>query len=138
MKTHSYPAWFYGPNGESRVFHGDGDVPDGWQDHPSKVITPERTGSQPLPPTTDKVSAAQRGAAPVVAKNDAPGATTGAAPAGGTTTDVSNTLDAHGWPWDAGLHAATQSKTSAGLWRMKVGVSRPDPKPGYPKPMLDL
>lgn len=138
MKTHSYPAWFYGPNGASQIFTSDADVPAGWQDHPSKVITPERTGSKPLPPATDKIPPAQRGSAPVVAKSDAPPPATGAAPAGGTTTDVSNTLDAHGHAWDAKLHAATQSKTSAGLWRMKVGVSRPDPAPGYPKPLLDL
>jgi hypothetical protein len=25
------------------------------------------------------------------------------------------------------LHAATKSKTKAGLWRMKVGVARPEP-----------
>jgi hypothetical protein len=44
-------------------------------------------------------------------------------------------LDADGHAYDAALHAATKSKTKAGLWRMKVGVARPDPKPGYP---LDL
>jgi hypothetical protein len=41
-------------------------------------------------------------------------------------------LDAGGWPWDASLHASTKGKTKDGLWRMKVGVSRPDPKPGFP------
>jgi hypothetical protein len=47
----------------------------------------------------------------------------------------SEALDAHGHPFDPALHAATQSQTKAGLWRMKVGVARPDPAPGYP---LDL
>lgn len=42
-------------------------------------------------------------------------------------------LDAHGWPWSADMHAATKGKTKDGLWRMKVGVTRPDPKPGFPK-----
>lgn len=42
-------------------------------------------------------------------------------------------LDAHGWPWLEDLHASTKSKTKEGLWRLKVGASRPDPKPGYPK-----
>lgn len=37
-------------------------------------------------------------------------------------------LDADGWPWSEDLHAATKTKTSAGLWRMKVGVSRPPAK----------
>lgn len=43
------------------------------------------------------------------------------------------TLDAAGWAWDASLHASTKGTTKDGLWRMKVGVSRPDPKPGFPK-----
>lgn len=43
-----------------------------------------------------------------------------------------NEIDAHGWPWSADLHASTKGKTKDGLWRMKVGVSRPDPKPGFP------
>lgn len=42
------------------------------------------------------------------------------------------TVDAHGWPWSADLHASTKGMTKDGLWRMKVGVSRPDPKPGFP------
>lgn len=52
----------------------------------------------------------------------------------GTAAD----LDAAGWPFDATLHAATQTKTKDSLWRMKVGVKRPAPKPGFPKPVLDL
>lgn len=43
-----------------------------------------------------------------------------------------STVDAHGWPWSPDLHAATKGTTKDGLWRMKVGVSRPDPKPGFP------
>jgi len=45
----------------------------------------------------------------------------------------SGALDAAGWPWSADLHASTKGQTKEGLWRMKVGVSRPDPKPGFPK-----
>jgi len=41
-------------------------------------------------------------------------------------------LDAHGWPWSAELHASTKGTTKDGLWRMKVGVTRPAPKPGFP------
>lgn len=41
-------------------------------------------------------------------------------------------VDAHGWPWSADLHASTKGTTKDGLWRMKVGVTRPDPKPGFP------
>ena len=38
-------------------------------------------------------------------------------------------VDAQGWPWSADLHASTKAKTKDGLWRMKVGVTRPAPKP---------
>jgi hypothetical protein len=51
------------------------------------------------------------------------------------TTDASPSdgeVDAHGHPWSADLHASTKGKTKDGLWRMKVGVTRPDPKPGFP------
>ena len=56
------------------------------------------------------------------------------AAAAATPTDTLNgdALDAHGWPWSADLHASTQTITKEGLWRMKVGVKRPDPKPGFP------
>jgi len=42
-------------------------------------------------------------------------------------------IDAHGHPWNAELHASTKGTTKEGLWRMKVGVTRPDPLPGFPK-----
>lgn len=42
-------------------------------------------------------------------------------------------VDAHGWPWSADLHASTKGLTKEGLWRMKVGATRPEPKPGFPK-----
>lgn len=41
-------------------------------------------------------------------------------------------VDAHGWPWSAELHASTKGTTKDGLWRMKIGVTRPAPKPGFP------
>jgi hypothetical protein len=44
----------------------------------------------------------------------------------------SGEVDAHGHPWSADLHASTKTKTKEGLWRMKPGVSRPDPLPGFP------
>lgn len=34
-------------------------------------------------------------------------------------------VDSSGAPFDPELHAATRTLTSAGLWRMKVGVKRP-------------
>lgn len=118
----SWPAWYYGPNNQADTFGSPEEVPEGWQDHPSKiegekVITAARTGSAPVPGAADAsggVSKAATGSGPA-----APG-------------DQSNTLDAAGWPWDAKLHSATKSMTKAGLWRMKVGVERPAPKPTAP------
>lgn len=130
-----WPSWRYGPGGQARVFDSGEDVPVGWHDHPSKVVTPESTGTRPLPPVVDKLSGEQTGTKPLEPDN---GVSPGGAPAGNSASDQSNTLDADGWPWDATLHAATKSKTQADLWRMKVGVSRPAPKPGFPKPVLDL
>lgn len=49
-----------------------------------------------------------------------PSATTTVSPSDGSE------VDAAGVPWDANRHAATRSKTKAGLWRMKVGVNRPE------------
>ncbi len=48
------------------------------------------------------------------------------------TGKSSDEIDAHGHPWSPNLHAASKSKTKAGLWRMAVGKSRPEAKPGYP------
>lgn len=45
----------------------------------------------------------------------------------------SDEIDIDGHPWSAELHASTRSTTKDGRWRMKVGVTRPDPLPGFPK-----
>jgi len=41
-------------------------------------------------------------------------------------------LDTDGHPWSAELHAGTKGRNADGRWKMKVGVKRPDPAPGYP------
>lgn len=131
MPMIEWPAWRYGPNGAAEVFNDEADVPKGWHDHPSKVITPEQTGGKPLATVTDKIPASKTGGAPVVVVDplhDAKANATLRQQAG----DVSSTLDADGWAWDGEKHSATKSLTTAGLWRMKVGVKRPDAKPGYP------
>lgn len=61
-----------------------------------------------------------------------PSQASGAAEASQAADLDDGTVDAHGWPWDPELHASTKGTTKDGLWRMKVGVSRPDPKPGFP------
>lgn len=119
MDKQSWPAWFYGPNNQADTFGSPEEVPEGWHDHPikvegDKVITAAKTGGAPVggaSVASGNVSKAQTGSGPA-----APG-------------DQSNTLDAAGWPWDEKLHAATKTMTSVGLWRMKVGVVRPAPKP---------
>lgn len=115
-----FPAWYYGPNGASNVFASEADVPAGWQDHPSKVkndptATPGEAGGEPRSTKS-----------------------TAASPAGNPGNTEDGTLDADGWPWDEAMHAGTKAKTGAGLWRMKVGATRPAPKPGYPKPAKPL
>lgn len=102
----SWPAWYYGPNGASQIFATEGEVPAGWADHPSKVDAAQLQKQHQDKPTPTPAPAAS-GEAPQV--------------------------DAHGHPWSADLHAATKTLTKDGLWRMKVGVSRPDPLPGFPK-----
>lgn len=37
MEKISAPAWFYGPNGQAKIFDDLSDVPAGWQDHPFQV-----------------------------------------------------------------------------------------------------
>lgn len=116
-KDKNWPAWRYGPGGKSAVFESEKDVPAGWQDHPTKVGEKAATSAKTPAPT------------PTPTPTPAPAAT----PPSGDGAPVE--LDTAGWPWTAELHASSKSKTKDGLWRMKVGVSRPDPKPGYP---LDL
>lgn len=61
-------------------------------------------------------------------------ATTNApAPAPAAEQSDPSVVDAHGHPWSPDLHASTKTQTKEGLWRMKVGVSRPEPLPGFPK-----
>lgn len=91
-----------------------------------------KPATEPKPNTTTEKPASGDGPQATALKDagfEAAGAAAGdAAPAGDA-----NEVDAAGWPWSADLHAATKGKTKDGLWRMKVGVSRPDPKPGFPK-----
>lgn len=159
----NWPAWHYGPNGESQIFQSEDEVPAGWEDHPSKhdqaegaesgtrtavqpanVTVTEEDAARTVAPTSQtqvsperaakagvggdgKVSSetASRGASAVDAERRAQDGTPG-------KDSPTVELDADGWPWSADLHSATKTKTSKSLWRMKVGVKRPDPKPGFP------
>lgn len=70
------------------------------------------------------------GAETLAPESQASAGTGETAPTGASPSD--GEIDAHGHPWSAELHASTKGKTKDGLWRMKVGVSRPDPLPGFP------
>lgn len=37
----TFPSWRYGPNGESQICQSADDVPEGWEDHPAKVVEEE-------------------------------------------------------------------------------------------------
>lgn len=39
---HEFPQWFYGPSGESQIFHSSDEVPEGWADTPKKARHLER------------------------------------------------------------------------------------------------
>jgi hypothetical protein len=118
MKTLTWPAWFSSPTGKSEIFESAGDVPAGWTSGAEKQSV---DGGKPAKtPEPEKPAALPASVAPPV-KPDAP------------SSKVE--LDTGGWPWLVQFHASSKSKTKGGYWRMKVGVARPDPKPGYP---LDL
>ena len=135
-KFPEYPAWRYGPNGDAKVFARAEDVPAGWQDHPSKAggVTQSPTSGGVGDPGSGSLvnpGLGSGGDGGNAEKNPRPD--NGAQPGGSDRTDTHMTAeyDAAGWPWDANLHAATKTMTKDGLWRMKVGVSRPAPKPGF-------
>lgn len=45
-------VWAYGPNGQAQIFDHAEQIPEGWEDHPSKVEKPKR---EPRPaPTTPR------------------------------------------------------------------------------------
>lgn len=31
----NFPAWFYGPDGDARIFESANDIPEGWADSPA-------------------------------------------------------------------------------------------------------
>ncbi len=163
-----FPAWRHGPNGQSVIVNSEDETPAGYVDHPSKVkgAPPPAEGTHtavaPSNGTTSAAKAAktttaksQTTTAPeIAALTDPVGNSTGNAPDSGATTTPPGTppsdetnkdadpstieLDAHGHAYDPKLHAATQSKTKDGLWRLKVGGKRPAPAKGYPKPVAPL
>jgi hypothetical protein len=141
-----FPGWRYGPNGQSAIFESEDDVPNGWEDHPSKVggvagggvgtvIAPANSTTTAAEAAKSTEATSQTQTDPAIASASGAGGEGQSATGDTTVSPVLGAVDAHGHPYDPALHAGTGSKTKAGLWRMKVGVARPDPKAGYP---LDL
>lgn len=100
----AWPSWRYGPNGASKLCENEAEVPKGWVDHPEAAEK-----------LTEKAAKTAKEAETKPAGEE-------------TKADV----DAAGVAFDPALHAASRSFTSKGLWRMKVGVKRPE------APTLDL
>lgn len=128
MKKLTWPAWFNSPDGKtSAIFETAEDVPSGWTSGAEKQTTGEKPAAKSTPTPSPTPAAA--------AKTPAATANSGVGGEGKTAPSGNVELDTAGWPWTAELHASSKSKTKDGLWRMKVGVARPEPAPGYP---LDL
>lgn len=90
-------------------------------------------------PSTGNAGSTETDAKPVTVDASGNSGTQESGASAGTGETATNTaspsdgeIDAHGHPWNPDLHAGTKGKTKDGLWRMKVGVTRPDPKPGFP------
>jgi len=54
----SWPAWWYGPEGQGKVFQSADEVPEGWKDTPFKPgETPELPAAAKTKPKTTKTKA---------------------------------------------------------------------------------
>lgn len=100
----AFPAYCVSPNGDRQIFDSEAEVPVGWT----------------MPEGGKKAGKAEKTPAPVAAPV--------VAPVVESETPAAE-VDAAGTPWNADLHSATKTQTKAGLWRMKVGVSRPETPP---------
>lgn len=145
-----FPAMRFGPNGETVIVNSDGETPKGFSSKRDKSSTGTQTAVAPANATTSAEKASKttdeksRAAADVAKAAKAGVGGAGQQPVASQPAKADESkgadpskveLDAHGHAYDPSLHAGTGSKTKAGLWRMKVGVSRPEPAAGYP---LDL
>jgi len=59
-----FPGWFYGPQGQSKLFQKADDVPAGWQDHPDKVGDDQRVSHTPVALLTPVQAAVKAGRVP--------------------------------------------------------------------------
>lgn len=103
---HAWPSWATNPaTAEQQIFNSEAEVLVGWRHH-GEIKKGKAAPPPPAPPLPPPPSAA--GTIPP------PPPPAGAVP----------TVDKAGTPLDPARHTGTL--TSKGLWRMKVGISRPE------------
>ncbi len=143
----SFPSWRYGPNGAAVVVNSEDETPKGFSKTRDKsnagtqtAVASPNAGTSPekAAKTTDAVSRASTDVAKAAKAGVGGAGDSGEVVKTKPVTSDPAEIDADGHAYNSDLHAATKSKTKAGLWRMKVGVARPDAAPGFPKPPLDL
>lgn len=90
----AWPSWRYGPNGQAQIFEHEEQVPEGWEDHPSKVAGYEALpegerfiGQEPFPPKPASSAAAEHSGTPETDETEGGGTTGGEL---GQTTDNTN------------------------------------------------
>lgn len=129
----AWPSWATGPNGEREIFNSEAEVPKGWKHHDDDNLAAPPKNPTKAPPQPVDV---QKAAAEAQQSGGAIEGSEGAPQPADVQQKPENELDAAGVAFDPSRHAATKTKTSKGLWRMKVGVNRPADE-GVIKP-LDL
>lgn len=110
-----FPFASTGPNGETEIVNSEAETKPGWTLPGGKTKGASKPKVEPTSTT-----------APATPKT----------PASPAPQLVGDEFDAAGTAWNPALHAATRTKTKAGLWRMRVGVTRPEGQ-DVPK-VLDL
>lgn len=104
MTKLTWPCWFSSPDGsQSAIFTHESDVPCGWTSGAEKITV--EGASAPAPKLEKQPMAAPTAK---LEKSAAP---------------LADAVDADGHKFDPTMHTGTMTK--AGLWRMKVGKTRP-------------
>lgn len=71
-----FPRWMYGPGGQAQIFENEESIPEGWEDHPSKVQEvepePEKTETADQPETEEEKQEGTTSESEESAENKAP------------------------------------------------------------------
>lgn len=124
----AWPAWAEGPNGERQIFNSEGEVPKGWKHHVGATKAAEHSAATipaaSSPAQMQAVVATEQQANGPVGNDQTTPAALETAQAGPVAEPTGAKVDAAGVAFDPARHTGTLTK--AGLWRMKVGVRRPE------------